>query len=118
MTTTSEKNALALRGAEILNQYRDVIEDGLLLITIHKTANANMTALLAVTLAYSDGGRVKTANLTWAISRALGYRLTDGMAGNHRLAIGGYGYSKPLDVAISLARFYGLDTYALKFEII
>lgn len=106
----------ALRGAEALNEYREHVENGLLLISVNH--GAGMTDYLRVTLVYVDNGRPVTRKLTWAIGHALGYRLPAAMAGDWTLAIGGYGYSKPLDVAISLARFYGLNDYALKFEII
>ena len=117
MTTTTEKRAQAQRATDALNEWRGRVENGLLLMNVNR--GTGLTDYVRVTLAYTDdAGRIATTNLSWAIGHALGYRLPAAMAGAWQLAIGGYGYSKPLDVAISLARFYGLNDYALKFEII
>lgn len=118
MTTTTEKKELQARAVEFLQLSQTRVENGLLLITQDRTTNASMTDYLRVILVTSDPalGRPVMENLTWAVAHGLGYRLTDGMAGNHRLAIGGYGYSKPLDVVINLARFYGLNDYALNYQ--
>jgi hypothetical protein len=117
MTTTTEKREQERMAIDALNEYRHHVENGLLLMSVNH--GSGLTDYIRVTLAYTtDTGRVATLNLSWAIGHALGYRLPLSMAGGHRLAVSGYGYSKPLDVAINLARFYGLSDYALKFEII
>ena len=117
MTITKARKMAALRATDALNEWRDRVENGLLLMSVNR--GSGMTDYIRVVLAYTDdNGQVTTSNLTWAIGHALGYRLPTSMAGAWQIAVNGYGYSKPLDVSISLARFYGLSDYALKFEII
>lgn len=87
-------------------------------LIISQTLGTGLTDYLRVFLVFTDAaGRVQTDNLTWGLGHALGYSLRD-RAGQWHLAISGYGYSKPLDVAIALARFYGLQDYALRFTTI
>ena len=113
--TTKELKGQVTWANDLLTDHRDRItaETSRLLFTV--SSGSGVTHYYRVAVAYvNDAGAVEFDDLTWAIGRVLGYSLRD-KGGRWAIAISGGGYSKPLNIAINLARFYGLDDYALKF---
>lgn len=106
--TKAEKKADQQRAREILDYYAPQIQDETALLLISQEIGKGLTDYLRVQLAYSDGrGNIQTAHLTWAIAQIFGYSLRD-RNGYSYLAISGYGYSKPDEIARSLAMIYGV----------
>lgn len=107
--TQTEKMVDLSRARDILNGYAEDIKTAKGLVLISTDYGKGVTDYLRVTVAGVDSsGKVQTAHLTWAISKALGYTLKD-RNGYWFLAIGGGGYSKADEIARDLARFYGID---------
>jgi hypothetical protein len=116
MNITKETKLLnATRAAEILGYYRDELVTGNAILAISQETSSGLTDYLRVTIAYTEDGIVKLAGLSWELGQVLGYRIAD-RAGQYCLALGGGFYSKPLDVAVNLARYYGVNDYAIRYE--
>lgn len=99
----------------LLDGRRDHFRDGGLLL-IGQAFGTGLTDYLRVHAVHTNANGDQCAdNMTWAIGTALGYKLRD-LNGQWVLALGGGGYSKPLDVAIALRGYYGLEN--LRYETI
>lgn len=109
MATTAEKlkdKALAL---DTLERYREEITSGRALLLISQELGKGMTDYLRISLSYQDDqGKAQLAHFTWAIAKQFGYTVRD-RSGYWYLAISGYGYSKPDEIARDLASFYKID---------
>jgi hypothetical protein len=81
---------------------------GLLLVSAHY--GKSITDYYRLAIVTVDGLRIeqRVTHLTWAFSQVFGYRLRD-IAGLQYLAVSGGGYSKPDELADTLARYYGLE---------
>lgn len=107
LTTTDKRNELSW-ARTLLDGHRDKFANGaLLLITMER--GSGVTDYLRVFMAYDNDGRITSDNVTWAVAKVLGYSLRD-RAGQWNIALGGGGYSKPLDITNALKAYYGLDT--------
>jgi hypothetical protein len=109
MTTKAEKKQDQKLARDIFDVYAPYIQDGSALLLISQDVGKGLTDYLRVQLAYTDEeGRVRTAHFTWAVAQILGHTLRN-RNGYMYLAISGYGYSKPDEIARGLAMIYGVD---------
>jgi hypothetical protein len=81
---------------------------GLLLVSAHY--GKSITDYYRLAIVTLDGLRIeqRISHLTWAYSQVFGYSLRE-IAGRDYLAVSGGGFSKPDELADTLARYYGLD---------
>ena len=92
-----------------LDAYAPYVQDGSALLLISQEVGRGLTDYLRVQLAYTDiNGKVQTAFFTWTVAQIFGYPLRN-RNGYAYLAISGYGYSKPDEIARSLSLIYGVD---------
>lgn len=92
-----------------LDAYAPCIQDGSAMLIISQEVGKGLTDYLRVQLAYIDtNGKVQTAFFTWAVAQIFGHTLRN-RNGYMYLAISGYGYSKPDEIARGLAMIYGVD---------
>lgn len=100
----------------LLDGRRDAFRDGaLLLIDLNPGSGATDYLRALMVHANKDTGDQCLDNITWAIGQTMGYQLRD-RNGQWTLALNGGGYSKPLEIAIALRRYYGLEN--LRYETI
>jgi hypothetical protein len=92
----------------ILESVRNSITNETALVQMSTEYGKGITDYLRVSVFHNNSnGQITQSHLTWAIAKAFGYSLTD-RGGRWYLAIKGGGYSKSYEVAITLARFYGI----------
>jgi hypothetical protein len=108
MATTTEKLQDQARALDILESVREEITSGNGLVSITTDYGKGITDYLRVSVFYSKDGEVRQSHLTWAIAKQYGYSLRD-RSGRWYLAISGGGYSKSYEIALSLARYYGVE---------
>jgi hypothetical protein len=116
MATTKEKKEDQVRAVWILESVREEITSGSGLVSITTDYGKGITDYLRVSVFYSreseafgsEGSEVRQSHLTWAIAKQFGYSLRD-RSGRWYLAISGGGYSKSYEIALSLARYYGIE---------
>jgi hypothetical protein len=108
MRTKTEKLQDQARALDILESVREDIATGGGLVSITTDYGKGITDYLRVSVFYSKDGEVRQSHLTWAIAKQFGYSLRD-RNGRWHLSISGGGYSKAYEIALSLARFYGVD---------
>ncbi len=107
--TAAEKREDLKIALDALERYREEITSQNALVMISGDYRRTETDYFRVSLAFTNkGGRTDLAHLTWHIAKAFGYSLRD-RGGYWFIAMGGGGYSKPDEIARSLARFYGID---------
>ena len=118
-TTAAERAADIERGKWILDELREHFrDDGLLLVSANY--GTGITDYFKVTTIQSNpimkSGQ-SVWHLTWAMSKVFGYSLrVQRDYGYWELAIKGGGYSKPDELARSLAGYYGLER--VRYELI
>jgi hypothetical protein len=108
MSTKTEKLEDQERSLWILESVREEITSGNGLVSITTDYGKGITDYLRVSVFYTKDGEVIQSHLTWAIAKQFGYSLRD-RNGRWYLAISGGGYSKSYEIALSLARFYGVE---------
>ena len=108
MSTKTEKLEDQERSLWILESVREEITSGNGLVSITTDYGKGITDYLRVSVFYYKEGEVRQSHLTWAIAKQFGYSLRD-RNGRWYLAISGGGYSKSYEIALSLARFYGVE---------
>lgn len=108
MTTKTEKLQDQERALWILESVREQITSGSGLVSITTDYGKGITDYLRVSVFYSKDGEVRQSHLTWAIAKQYEYSLRD-RNGRWYLAISGGGYSKSYEIALSLARYYGIE---------
>ena len=98
----------------LLDGKREHFRDGGLLL-IDLTPGSGATDYLRALAVHTDKqtGDQCLDNITWAIGQTMGYQLRD-RNGQWTLALNGGGYSKPLEIAIALRGYYGLEN--LRYE--
>jgi hypothetical protein len=106
------KRELQAATARELSYWREGIAAGNVQVIISEEPGTGLTDYFRVL--FVEIGTGAQFPVTWHLTQALGYALRD-RRGRYYLAISGGGFSKPLDIAITLARFYGLEDYAVKF---
>ena len=107
--TTAEKREDQQRARDILEQVRKEITSGNALLLISPELGKGETDYLRALLVYTmEDGRTASYHLTWSIAKLFGYSLRD-RAGYWFIAMGGGGYSKPDEIARTLASYYGID---------
>lgn len=114
MTTKTEKRHDYEMALDILNNHASDVREGGALLLISQEIGKGVTDYYRVSLAYRRNHEINQAHLTWAIAKALGFSLRD-RNGYWHLAISGGGFSKPDEIARSLASFYGLER--VRYEI-
>lgn len=117
MTTKAEQRAADLASAAwTLDNLRGHFEGGGLLL-VSATYGSGATDYFRATAVVANPitGAQTVWNLTWAMAKMFGYSSRD-RHGYWHLALGGGGYSKPYELARSLARYYGLDD--LRYELV
>lgn len=107
-TTKQEKKEDQERALWILESVREEITSGNGLVSITTDYGKSITDYLRVSVFYTKGGEVIQSHLTWAVAKQFGYSLRD-RNGRWYLAISGGGYSKSYEIALSLARYYGIE---------
>ena len=121
MTTKAAERAADIeRATWTLDKLREHFTGGgLLLVSATYGTGATdyfrATAVTAYEMNTIYTGSQTTWNLTWAMSKVFGYSLRD-RNGYWHLALAGGGYSKPDELAQTLADYYGLDR--VRYEII
>jgi hypothetical protein len=109
-----QKHADRAHALAILEAHKEVIANGKALVQISTEYGKGTTDYLRVAIFYPNKeGEVIQSHLTWAIAKEMGYSLRD-RAGRWYLALNGGGYSKAYEIALSLARFYGVEK--IRFE--
>jgi hypothetical protein len=108
MSTKTEKLQDQERALWILESVREEITSGNGLVSITTDYGKGITDYLRVSVFYTKDGEVRQSHLTWAIAKQFGYSLRD-RSGRWYLAISGGGYSKSYEIALSLARYYGVE---------
>jgi hypothetical protein len=108
MATTAEKKQDQATALNTLEAYRPDVESGNALFIISTEYGKGTTDFLRVQIAYQGHNGTELSHLTWHCAKAFGHRLKD-RNGHWFIAMGGGGYSKSYDIALSLARFYGVD---------
>jgi hypothetical protein len=109
MPTKAEKKQDQITARDNLNHYAPYIQDGSALLLISQDVGKGLTDYLRVSLAYTDdNGKVQSAFLTWSVAQVFGWVLRD-RSGYMYIAMSGYGYSKPDEIARGLAMIYGVD---------
>jgi hypothetical protein len=107
--TTAEKREDEQRARDILETVREEITSGNALLLISAELGKGETDYLRALLTYSNkDGRTDYAHLTWAVAKLFGYSLRE-RAGYWFIAMGGGGYSKPDEIARTLASYYGIE---------
>lgn len=107
--TKAEKTQDQQLARTTFDAYAPYIQDGSALLMISQEVGKGLTDYLRVQLAYPDkDGKVQTAFFTWAVAQIFEYPLRN-RNGYMYLAISGYGYSKPDEIARSLAMIYGVE---------
>lgn len=112
--TKTEKVQEREMALDILKNHASDITQGGALLLISQELGKGVTDYYRVTLAYRREYQINQAHLTWAIGKALGFSLRD-RQGYWYLAISGGGFSKPDEIARSLASFYGVER--VRYEI-
>jgi hypothetical protein len=106
--TATQKRADKELALSILESVRETITNETALVQMSTEYGKGITDYLRVSVFYpAETGKVSQSHLTWAIAKAFGYSLND-RGGRWYLAIKGGGFSKSYEVAITLARFYGI----------
>jgi len=108
LATVKEKREDQVRASWILESVREEITSGSGLVSITTDYGKGITDYLRVSVFYSKDGEVRQSHLTWAVAKQFGYSLRD-RNGRWYLSISGGGYSKSYEIALSLARFYGVE---------
>lgn len=108
MATTAEKKQDLATALDTLERYRPEVVSGNALFIINTDYGKGDTDFLRVTIAYTKNGKTELNHLTWHTAKAFGYRLKD-RNGRWFIAMGGGGYSKSYDIALSLQKFYLKD---------
>lgn len=109
MTTKQQKLDDLNLALETLDRAKEHLKGRKSLLLISQEQGKGLTDYLRVALVHpSCCEDLVTSHLTWAIAKAFGYSLRE-RNGYWYLAISGYGYSKPYEVADSLAKHYGLE---------
>jgi hypothetical protein len=112
--TATDKKQDKAHALAILEAHKEVIANGKALVQISTEYGKGTTDYLRVAIFYPNKeGEVIQSHLTWAIAKEMGYSLRD-RAGRWYLALNGGGYSKAYEIALSLARFYGVEK--IRFE--
>lgn len=107
MATKEETREDLERAEWILNNLREHFSaGGLLLVSVDY--GSGLTDYLKVSAVITEHGRQIRRTLTWALAKVFGYSLRD-RNGYWNLAVSGYGYSKPDQLARELANYYGLE---------
>jgi hypothetical protein len=108
MATKTEQLQDQARALDIMESVREEIASGSGLVSITTDYGKGITDYLRVSVFYSKDGEVRQSHLTWAVAKQFGYSLRD-RNGRWYLAISGGGYSKSYEIALSLARYYGVE---------
>jgi hypothetical protein len=108
MSTKTEQLQDQARALDILESVREEITSGSGLVSITTDYGKGITDYWRVSVFYSKDGEVRQSHLTWAVAKQYGYSLRD-RSGRWYLAISGGGYSKSYEIALSLARYYGIE---------
>jgi len=113
--TKAEKQQDLDHALDILESVREDLTapSGLLLISAEW--GKSVTDYFRVSTQCVHSGYAHLSHLTWAIAKVCGYRLRD-KNGYWSLAIHGGGFSKPDEIARSLAHHYGVERIA--YEIV
>lgn len=116
MATRTEKIADLELSTNVLNCYAEEIKSGNALILVSTEYGQGMTDYLRVSITYTDkAGLTQVASLTWSVGKQFGFRIKT-RNGYNILAISGYGYSKANEIALYLARFYGVES--VRYELV
>lgn len=105
------KETKALEALSHLEEWKDEILEPSSFLEFRTEYTRNITDYVSVHLYYQKDGRGHSADLTYNVGNACGYSFRRG--NNHnQLALGGGGYSKSYDVALSMFRKLGIDPRA------
>lgn len=108
--TTRAKNKADLDLAfSTLDNYKDDVVAGNVLLMISADYGTGVTDYFRVQMIFVRDGKPENIHLTWAIAKFFGYRLRD-KHGEWALAISGGGFSKQDEIARCFARFYGVSS--------
>jgi hypothetical protein len=110
MTTTTKAQNEQEKALEILGNLRDTLSAKNAFLVISQQLGKGDTDYLRVATPRTDNysGFGYLSDLTWFIGKAFGYRLTE-KGGRWFLAVNGGGFSKPNQIARTLANFYGIE---------
>lgn len=114
MKTTTQDKQHAL---DILESFADKIQSDKALLLITQELGKGQTDYLRVMITYQtpDYPHPLVLHLTWAMAKHFGYSLRD-RNGRWYLAIGGGGFSKPDELARTLANYYQVER--IRYEVL
>jgi hypothetical protein len=110
MTTTTKAQTEQAKALKILDNLRDTLSAKNAFLIISQQLGKGETDYFRIATPSTDNysGFGYLSDLTWFIGKAFGYRLTE-KGGRWLLAVNGGGFSKPDELARTLANFYSIE---------
>ena len=117
MTTATKAKTEQATALETLENLRDTLSAQNAFLIISQELGKGETDYFRIATPRTDNysGFGYLSELTWQIGKAFGYRLAD-RQGRWFLAINGGGFSKPDEIARTLADFYGIER--IRYEVL
>jgi hypothetical protein len=117
MTTATKARTEQASALETLENLRDTLSAKNAFLVISQQLGKGDTDYFRIATPRTDNysGFGYLSEITWHIGKAFGYRLTD-KSGKWFLAVNGGGFSKPDEIARTLANFYGVER--IRYEVL